>query len=113
MPAALALDFATPALLLQTPSSGFRRWSSLFALPGLMGRLAQQGNQPVEGILTILLLDAVLPGLDDQHTLGGHTAASQAHQPLAYIFWKRRGIGHIETQLNCRCDLIYVLASWA
>jgi len=42
---------------------------------GLQSRLTDQTDQPVHGILTVLILCAESPGMYDQNALFGHPAS--------------------------------------
>ena len=82
---------------------GFRR----------QGRCANQMDQSLHGVLTILLLGSKSPGLDDQYPCIRHPFPGNGSETPSDIVGKRGGPGRIKPKLNSRSDLVDVLPARA
>jgi hypothetical protein len=80
---------------------------------GRQGRCANQMDQSLQGVLTILFLGSKSPGLDDQYPRIRHPFPRYASQAPPDIVGQRRGPGSIKPKLNSRSDLIDVLPARA
>lgn len=97
---------------LESTLSGGGSWDSLAPRFGWQGRLANQMDQSLQGVLTILLLGSKSPGLDDQDPRIGHPFSGNGSETPADIIGKRRGPGRIKPKLNSRSDLVDILSAW-
>jgi len=107
------LDPAAATFALQPSFLGRQRDLGPFSDFGPLRCLADQGHQAGNSVLAVLLLGAKPPSIYDQITLPGHTISGQTDQAFPNVFGEGRRMGHIETELHCRGDLIHILAAGA
>ena len=104
-----ALGFAVAAFVCQAPLPRGQAGACLVARLGRQGGLAQQFYQAVEGILPVLLLGAVAPGVDEQRAIAGDAAGGQGVQAQAHLLGQGGGI---EPELRLAGYLIDVFAEF-
>ncbi len=75
--------------------------------------LAKEIYQSCYRIGAVMLLVGESPRIYHQHSGGGHPSPSQFFQTLADVIAKNRTADCIKSELDSRCDFVYVLPSRA
>lgn len=81
----------------------FLTWLRLFAC------LSNQGYEPIEGILTVLLLASEASCLDNQNTFFRHPLPRQFFQAVVDLGRKTVGLSGVEAKLDSRGNLVHML----
>ncbi len=81
------------------------------ACPGSFCCLADQVDQPANGVLTVLFLSAVLAGMNYEKTFFSYSLTRQAYETSSNVFRQRGRIAYMETNLHGSGDLVDILAA--
>lgn len=115
----LEIDLPPPRLDSTAPGFSFEaaglraegRFGGAAFLLGLAGSDDQLGKTR-QCVSAVLLLGAVLLGLDDQYAVTGDATVTQRQQPLLVKFGQRRG-GNVEAQVHGAGHLVDILPACA
>ena len=69
----------------------------------------QQGREPLDRIAAVLFLSAVAPRFDDEHSIAGHAATTQAYQASLDLLRQRRRMPHVEAELHRGGHFVHAL----
>jgi hypothetical protein len=106
-----AFDLTATALVFKSSlyrSRGRPRFEAAL-LP--LGRLANQGREPLSCVVAVFVLRSEPPGMDYNDTLISETFASQAHKPVTHILRQRGGVGRVKAEFHGCRHLVDILAS--
>jgi hypothetical protein len=100
------------ALGFQPPLFGGRCRLCPFARFGLFRCITDHFDQTFDGVLTVSVLGAEPPRVNDQYAFRCDPFAPQTKEAPANIIGQRGRVGDVEAELNGRSDLVDILSTW-
>jgi hypothetical protein len=106
-------DLAPLLLALYPPFPRGTRWFRFLSRLRPLHYPLNESNKPFNRSLSVPLLGPMLSRFDDQYSVPRDAPAGHADEPRADIAGQRRGVSHIEPQLDRSRDLVHILAARA